>query len=151
MGSIGRGYVITRQSSVLQTPGNPYTRELQCHPFSNSSIPPREWSGMAAFFDGGWGGLQPALRPPPQFFFFNFGWFIYFVTIITRKSQLVDHLMIKTAWGMYLTLYWRWGAIFRLIIFVQIRLINNNFLINFIYFEVLQALTTINETIYHLE
>ena len=42
-----------RQSSVLQTPGKPFSRELQCHPFSISSNPSRGWFGMDAFFDGG--------------------------------------------------------------------------------------------------
>ena len=34
-------------------PWKAFIHELQCHPFSNSSNPSCEWSGMAAFFDGG--------------------------------------------------------------------------------------------------
>ena len=34
---------------------------------------------------------------------------------------------------------------------LQIRIINNDLFINFIYLKVLQALMTINKSIYHLE
>ena len=87
-----------RRSLVLQTPGKPFTHELQCHPFSNSSNPSCEWSGMAAFLRG----TLTSIETPTTIF--DFCCFIYIVTIITRKLQLVDRLMNKITRGMYLAL-----------------------------------------------
>ena len=100
-----------RQSSVLQTP------QKALYPWT--TVPPflqffKPFSWVV------WGGhfLWGRMRGTPTTIF-NFCCFIYFVAIITCKL-LVDRLVIKTAWGMYLALYWCWGVAISFISIVNV-------------------------------
>ena len=97
-----------RWSLVLQTPQKALYPWTTVPPFFQF-FKPFSWAVQGGHFL--WWRMRGTLtgvETPATIF--NICCFIYFVAIITRKLQLVDCLSIKTAWGMYLALYWCWGV-----------------------------------------